>query len=58
MRRARAQKFRATRKANGKGEETMSRGPSHIERTLVKTFASYPTKAFSVGELCLFVWPD
>jgi hypothetical protein len=35
----------------------MSLGPGHVERAIGKAFSQYPFKAFSVGELCLVVWP-
>jgi hypothetical protein len=35
----------------------MSRGSGHVERAIAETFARYPSKAFSIGELCLLVWP-
>src|SRR5262249_50042354 len=36
----------------------MSKGPGHVERKLRELFKAQPFGAFSVGTLCLHVWPE
>ena len=36
----------------------MSRGPGRIERAIASAFAAEPDNAFTIGDLCIRVYPE